>query len=201
MINIIKDVDLIDHVGEYEAVLIGTGTYCTMAQGIQLKVMLDYPYVYNNNLRTKYGDPEKLGTILECKSDGEPTFCLCFCYDGNFRPDIKQDYLSYESLEKCLSLVNILYKGRSIACPLLGSSRFDGNGDRGKIMEIFERTLKDVNITVYDYFQKSRAEELKEIREKELAVKEVDREAYYQMVAERKKKANERFRKNGHRRY
>ena len=68
-------------------------------------------------------------------------------------------------------------------------------------MEIFERTLKDVNITVYDYFQKSRAEELKEIREKELAVKEVDREAYYQMVAERKKKANERFRKNGHRRY
>jgi len=201
MINIIKDVDLFDHVGEYEAVLIGTGTYCTMAQGIQLKVMLDYPYVYNKNLRTKYGDPEKLGTILECKSDGEPTFCLCFCYDGNFRPDIKQDYLSYESLEKCLSLVNILYKGKSIACPLLGSSRFDGNGDRGKIMEIFERTLKDVNITVYDYFQKSRAEELKEIREKELAVKEVDREAYYRMVAERKKKANERFKKNGHRRY
>jgi hypothetical protein len=201
MISIIKDVDLFDHVGEYEAVLIGTGTYCTMAQGIQLKVMLDYPYVYKKNLGTKYGDPEKLGTILECKSDGEPTFCLCFCYDGNFRPDIKQDYLSYESLEKCLSLVNILYKGKSIACPLLGSSRFDGNGDRGKIMEIFERTLKDVNITVYDYFQKSRAEELKEIREKELAVKEVDREAYYRMVAERKKKANERFKKNGHRRY
>jgi hypothetical protein len=32
-------------------------------------------------------------------------------------------------------------------------------------------------------------------------VKEKDRAAYYRMVAERKKKADERFKKNGHRRY
>jgi hypothetical protein len=201
MITIIKDVDLFEHVNEYEAVLIGTSTYCTMSQGIQLKVMLDYPYAYNKNLETKYGDPQKLGTLLECTSDGEPTFCLCFIYEGNFRPDLKKDYLSYESLEKCLSLVNILYKGKRIATTLLGASRFDGNGDRDKIMEIFERTLKDVDITIYDYFQRSRAEEMKLVRDNELAVKKVDREAYYKMVAERKKKADERFKKNGHRRY
>lgn len=201
MINIIKDVDLFEHVDEYEAVLIGTGTYCTMSQGIQLKVMLNYPYVYDKNLETKYGSLDKLGTILECEHEKDPKFCLCFIYEGNFRPDIRKDYLSYESLEKCLSLVNILYKGRNIATTLLGASRFDGNGDRDKIMEIFERTLTDVNVTIYDYFQKSRAEEMKEVRDNELAVKKVDREAYYQMVAERKRKADERFRKNGHRRY
>ena len=201
MINIIKDVDLFEHVDEYEAVLIGTGTYCTMSQGIQLKVMLNYPYVYDKNLETKYGSPDKLGTILECEHEKDPKFCLCFIYEGNFRPDIRKDYLSYESLEKCLSLVNILYKGRNIATTLLGASRFDGNGDRDKIMEIFERTLTDVNVTIYDYFQKSRAEEMKEVRDNELAVKKVDREAYYQMVAVRKRKADERFRKNGHRRY
>lgn len=201
MVNIIKDVDLFEHVDEYEAVLIGTGTYCTMSQGIQLKVMLNYPYVYDKNLETKYGSIDKLGTILECEHEKDPKFCLCFIYEGNFRPDIRKDYLSYESLEKCLSLVNILYKGRKIATTLLGASRFDGNGDRDKIMEIFERTLTDVNVTIYDYFQKSRAEEMKEVRDNELAVKKVDREAYYQMVAERKRKADERFRKNGHRRY
>ena len=140
MINIIKDIDLFEHVNEYEAVLIGTSTYCTMSQGIQLKVMLDYPYVYNKNLETKYGDPEKLGTILQCEHEKEPKFCLCFIYEGNFRPDLKKDYLSYESLEKCLSLVNILYKGKRIATTLLGTSRFDGNGDREKVMEIFEDT-------------------------------------------------------------
>jgi hypothetical protein len=201
MINIIKDVDLFEHVDEYEAVLIGTGTYCTMSQGIQLKVMLNYPYVYNKNLETKYGDPDKLGTIVQCEQEKSPRFCLCFIYEGNFRPDIRKDYLYYESLEKCLSLVNILYKGKNIATTLLGASRFDGNGDRDRIMEIFERTLTDVNVTIYDYFQKSRAEEMKEVRDNELAVKKVDREAYYQMVSERKRKADERFRKNGHRRY
>ena len=201
MINIIKDVDLYEHVDEYDAVLIGTNTYCTMSQGIQLQVMLNYPYVYDKNLETKYADPEKLGTIIDCKSDGEPTFCLCFICGGNFRPDLQKDYLSYESLEKCLRLVNLLYRGKKIAAPLLGASRFDGNGDRDKIIEIFNNTIKDVDLTIYDYHQKSRAEQMKEVREKELEVKKVDREEYYRMVAKRKKEADERFKRNGHRRY
>lgn len=202
MINVIKDVDLFEHVSDYDAVLIGTNTYCTMSQGIQLKIMLNYHYVYEKNLETKYADPEKLGTILECKSDGEPTFCLCFITNSyNFRPDLQKDFLSYESLEKCLRLVNLLYRGKKIATTLLGASRFDGNGDKDKIMEIFNNTIKDVDLTIYDYHQKSRAEEMKEVREKELEVKKRDRTEYYKMVAERKKQADERFKKNGHRRY
>ena len=202
MINFIRDVDLFEHVSDYDAVLIGTNTYCTMSQGIQLKIMLNYHYVYEKNLETKYADPEKLGTILECKSDGEPTFCLCFITNSyNFRPDLQKDFLSYESLEKCLRLVNLLYRGKKIATTLLGASRFDGNGDKDKIMEIFNNTIKDVDLTIYDYHQKSRAEEMKEVREKELEVKKRDRTEYYKMVAERKKQADERFKKNGHRRY
>ena len=202
MIKIIKDVDLYDHFDEYDIILIGTNLYCTMSQGIQLKIMLNYPYVYNKNLETKYGDMDKLGTILECKSEGEPTFCLCFITKGfNFRPDLESDYLSYEALEKALKLVNVKYKNKKIACPLLGSSRFDGNGDKEKIMEIFNNTLNNVECTIFDYFQKSRAEEMKEVRDNELAVKKKDRDAYYKMVGERKKKAEERFKKNGHRRY
>jgi hypothetical protein len=202
MIKIIKDVDLYDHFDEYDIILIGTNLYCTMSQGIQLKIMLNYPYVYNKNLETKYGDMDKLGTILECKSEGEPTFCLCFITKGfNFRPDLESDYLSYEALEKALKLVNVKYKNKKIACPLLGSSRFDGNGDKEKIMEIFNNTLSNVECTIFDYFQKSRAEEMKEVRDNELAVKKKDRDAYYKMVGERKKKAEERFKKNGHRRY
>jgi hypothetical protein len=42
---------------------------------------------------------------------------------------------------------------------------------------------------------------MKEVRDNELAVKKVDRKAYYEMVSERKRKADERFNKNGHRRY
>ena len=202
MIDIIKDVDLYEHVDEYDIILIGTNVYCTMSQGIQLNVMLNYPYVYNKNLETKYGDVSKLGTVLECTSDGEPTFCLCFITKGyNFRPDLEKDYLSYESLEKCLNLVNILYKGKHIACPLLGHSKFEGNGDKEKIMDIFNRVLTDVNVTIYDYQQKSRAEQCLERVYKELEVKNVDRKKYREMVKKRRAEAEERFRKNGHRRY
>jgi len=201
MIKVIKDVDLYNHVGEFDVVLVGTNNYCMMSQGIQLNIMLNYPYVYDKNLETKYGDPEKLGTVLECASEGEPTFCLCFICGGNFRPDLQKDYLSYESLEKCLKLVNILYKGKNVATTLLGASRFDGNGDKEKILEIFNNCITDVNLTIYDYYQKSRSEQLNEIRNKELEVREKDRKAYYEMVRKRKKEADERFKKNGHRRY
>ena len=200
MIEIIKDIDIVNHFSEYDAILIGTNIYQQMANGVQLAVMLDYPYAYNKNLDTKYGDPKKLGTILECKEDGEPTFCLCFICKGNFRPDLCKDFLSYESLEKCLQLVNILYKGKRVATTLLGASRFDGNGDREKILDIFNRTIKDIDLTIYDYHQKSRDEITTEIYHKELEVKEKDYNAYYQMVKERKEMWEERFKKNGHRR-
>ena len=202
MINVIKDEDIYWHFREYDIILIGTNIYCTMSQGIQLKVMLNYPYVYEKNLETKYGDMDKMGTILECKSENEPTFCLCFITKGyNFRPDLEKDYLSYDALENALKLVNIKYKGKKIACPLLGSSRFDGNGDKEKILNIFKKALTDVECTVFDYFQKSRAEEMKEVRDRELAVKKDNRKAYYEMVRKRKEEAEERFKKNGHRRY
>ena len=94
MIKVVKDIDLYNHVGEFDVVLVGTNNYHIMSHGIQLNIMLNYPYVYDKNLETKYGDPEKLGTILECKSEGEPTFCLCFICGGNFRPDLNKDYLS-----------------------------------------------------------------------------------------------------------
>lgn len=203
MIKFIKDEDIYDHFGEYDVVLIGTNLYCTMSQGVQLKVMLNYPYVYDKNLETRYGDVDKLGTVLHCEKEGEPTFCLCFITVGyNFRPDKEKDYLSYEALEKCLRLVNVLYKGKRVACPLLGSSRFDGNGDRDRILEIFNENTSDIDLTVYDYFQKSRDEELKEMFEREGVVRRSgDFKKYYDMVRKRKAEAEERFKKNGHRRY
>jgi len=202
MINVIKDVDLFDHFGEYDVTLVGTNTYQSMSQGIQLGIMLNYPYVYDENLKTKYADPRKLGTVIECKKDGEPTFCLCFITNSyNFRPDLYKDYLSYESLEKCLKLVNILYNGKKVATTLMGASRFDGNGDKERIMKMFEENITDLDLTIYDYYQKSRYESMKEVWEAEQDAKDTDREKYYQMVRERKAKAEERFKKNGHRRY
>lgn len=202
MINIIKDVNLYDHMSEYDVTLVGTNTYYVMSGGLQRLIMLNNPYVMEENLKTKYGDPEKLGTLCECKAEGEPTICLCYvCKVFNCQPHKYKEYGSYEAIEKCLRLANIRYKGMKVASPVLGASPFDGNCDKEKVMEIIHKAMADVDLTIYDYHQQSRAEMLKEFYLKEQAVRKVDYKAYRQMVAKRKAEAEERFRKNGRARY
>lgn len=197
--------EIYDRLSEYDIVLVGTNTYCTLSQGgLQYYMKLNHPYVDEANMGTKYGDKSKMGTVLECHPDvvGEPFVVLCFITFGyNFRPDISSDYLSYESLDRCLSIVNGTYRGKRVACPLLGSSRFDGNGDVGMIKEIFERHHSNIDLTVFEFYQKSRSEIMKEAYEGEKRVKETDKEKYYKMVGERKRLADERYKRNKHRRY
>lgn len=81
-----------------------------------------------------------------------------------------------------------MYKGKHLASTLLGSSKFDGNGDKEKIRNIITTSLTDVDLTIYDYEQKSRDEMWKEQYEKEMAVKKIDRVKYYEMVRDRKEK-------------
>lgn len=158
MVRVVKDIDLIDHVGEYDVCLVGTNLYVSMSNGFQYQVAKLYPYVFERNLETKYGDIFKMGTIVKCEEEGCPTFCLCFISKGcGFRQDQGKEYISYEALEKCLRLVNIVYKGKRIATTMIGCNKYDGNGSKEKVVEIVERTMKDVDITLYDYEQKNRS--------------------------------------------
>ena len=98
-------------------------------------------------------------------------------------------------------MVNARYKGQRVCSPLLGCSRFDGNGDREKVISLMEQYCTDIDLTVYDYHQLSRNEKQIKMFKEEAKVKEVDRDAYYAMVRKRKEEAEERFRRNGHARY
>lgn len=189
--------DIFPHVKEYEIVLVGTNTYCSLAQGFQRDVMLHYPEVQKKNMTTRYGDKNKLGTILPCESEGI-TFVLCFICEGNFRPDLKKEYLDANALKKCLSLCNIRYAGKKLAMTVMGASRFDGNGDKEAILKLIEGTLTKCEVDVYDYHQTSKEERKKAIRQKELEVKSKDILAYYKMVKERKEIENKIKLKNGH---
>ena len=191
-----------NHINDYDMVLIGTNVYCTLSQGVQREIALNYPYVRELNLSTKYGDISKMGTLIECKKENEPLILLLFICRGYPCKKVNgDDYLSYESLEKCLRLVNVMYKGKNIACPLLGCSRFDGNGNKEKVLKIFRETLTDVDITIYDYHQRSRNEKQIATRKKELEVKQKDYNAYREMVKQRKEEAEKRFLRNGYARY
>lgn len=202
MIKIIKNEDIMGHINDYDIILIGTNVYCTLSQGVQREIALNYPYVRNMNFETKYGDESKMGTILECSVNDEPIISLLYICRGYPCKKVNgDDYLSYESLEKCLKLINVKYKGLNIACPFLGCSRFDGNGNKEKVLNIMNNTLSDVNVTIYDYFQMSREEKQISTLKKEMEVKSKDYNAYRAMVRQRKEEAEKRFLKNGFARY
>ena len=202
MLTIVENEDIMNHINEYDVVLIGTNVYCTLSQGVQRDIALNYPYVREKNMQTKYGDVDKLGTLLECQEENEPFITLLYICRGYPCKKVNgDDYLSYESLEKCLRLVNIKYKGLRIGCPLLGCSRFDGNGNRDKVIYLFNKYLTNVDVTIYDYHQQSRNEKQIATRKKELSVKAENYQAYYEMVKKRKEDAEKRFLRNGFARY
>ena len=205
MINIIKDRDLMLDINKYDMILVPTNVYCSLTQGFQRDVALNYPYVRTKNLNTKYGDIDKLGKIILCEDEiQKEKFCLMYICKG-YPPRPKKgeldDYLSYESLENCLIKINVLYKGLNIASPYLGCSRFDGNGNKDKVFNIVNSIATNFNLTMYDYKQKTREEKLKEIRLKELDAKSRSYEEYREMVKKRKEEAEKRFKLNGFARY
>lgn len=164
---------------------------------------MHYPYVREMNLNTKYGDISKMGTIIECENDNEPTFILAYICKGYpyHKNGTLPDFLSYDSLEKCLKLINIKYKNKKIACPLIGCSRFDGNGDKNIVLDMMQKHLTNVDLYVYDYEQETRAEKLKKWYVEEKKLKDIDYEAYRQAVKKRKEEADKRYAKNGFARY
>ena len=154
MISVIKDKDLIFDVFNYDVILVGTSIYCSLGNGFQHDIKINFPVVNEANINSKYADPEKLGTILPIK-DRNITFCLCYINSGRFRPDLQKDYLNYDALNKCLTNVNKLFPNKLIGSTLIGKSIFEGNGNENKILDIVNNTCINCNITLYDYEQES----------------------------------------------
>ena len=57
--------------------------------------------------------------------------------------------MEYEALEKVLRLINNRYKGCDIGLPILGWSKYEGKGEKNRILNLIEGCLTDVNATLY----------------------------------------------------
>lgn len=156
--EIIKDRDLIWYTDDYDVILIGTSVYNMLTQGFQSKMAMKYPEIVEADRQTPYGDMRKLGKRITI--DGTPTISLMYIcrYPSSIR-----DYLSYESLERCLETANQEFKGKRVATTVLGTSRFDGNGDKDRCLDIIEKAAKDMDLTVFDYEQLRKRDEIKKI--------------------------------------
>lgn len=151
MITIIKDKPLINDVYQYDVILVGTSIMNALGNGFQQQIKVNFPLVNEANKSTNYADKRKLGTVKVIND--MPIFCLCYINKGNYRSDIIKEYLDYDALAKCLTLINDNFQGKKIASTIIGLSKYEGNGDKDKILSIIENTTKDIDITLYDFEQ------------------------------------------------
>lgn len=158
MIKIIKDKDLIWDTDKYDVILVGTSIYCMFGRGgFQLKMKYKYDFLEPANDLTPYADLRKLGTRLTLNEKDCPIISLLYICKY---PSSKNEFIDWEGFEKCLRTANAEFKGKTIATTVLGSTCFDGNGDKERCMKLIEECMTDVDITIYDYEQLSAQKEI-----------------------------------------
>lgn len=175
-ITFIKDKEPIYDTEQYDVVLIGTSTHNDLRGNFQAKMGNKYPIIEKVNNKTPYGDLRKLGKRVTI-DDNNPIISLMYMCTY---PSRKGEYINYDALEKCLLTANAEFKGKKVMSTIIGSSQFDGKGEREKCLKLIEDCTKDLDLYLYDYEQISTKEEInrqeeyfKKLRKKHLNDKEM----------------------------
>ena len=160
MIQTISDKQLIEDVHNYDVVLFGMGINNSMNKGLAYDIALNFPEVHANENLTGYGDTRKYGTVGETLTEDGVRFCSCYCYNIGLKRKNNGVFIDYEALEKCLTHIHNHHKNKRIASPIIGQDKYDGNGDKQKICNIFEKVFgSECDLTLYDFVQQDFKEE------------------------------------------
>lgn len=148
--KIVNSDTLIRDYKEYDVILVPMSINNAMNRGFAYDIKLNFPNVYNEEQTTPYGDRRKYGTIKEIVSN-DTIFVICYVHTGGFKNGI---FIDYKFLEQSLTLVNKRFKDKKVASTIIGVSKYDGNGDRKTILDIFSKKCTDVDLYLYDFEQK-----------------------------------------------
>lgn len=157
MITFIKGKEPIYDTEQYDVVLMGVSTHNMFMGNFQGKMAVKYPIIEKVNNSTAYGDLRKLGKRITI-NDNTPIISLMYMCTY---PSRKDNFINYEALENCLKTANVEFKGKKVMTTILGSTKFDGNGDKEKCLKIIEENTKDLDLYIYDFEQITIREEIK----------------------------------------
>ena len=150
-LTFIHNKPLIEDIFDYDLIIVGTGIHNALGNGFQYDVKINFPQVEEIVKQTPYADIRKLGSVTVVNEN--PIFCIGFIHKGGYRKDLNPDYLDYKALEEVLNLIDSNFENKRIATTLLGCSQYDGNGNKDKVLEIFNK-LSNNDFFIYDYEQR-----------------------------------------------
>lgn len=151
-IHIINDIPLIEDVFKYDVIIVGTGIHNALGNGFQYDIKINFPEVENMVKKTPYADSRKLGSVSILNI--QPIMCVCFIHKGGYNKYNHNEYIDYESLSNALELIDKHFDNMKIATTLIGCSCFDGNGNKDKVIDIFNHLKGTNDYFIYDYEQR-----------------------------------------------
>ena len=170
--KIIRDKQLIEDVYEYDVILYGMSINNSMNNGFSYDIALNFPEVKKEEDLSGYGDTRKYGKIHEVVVGENLIFCACYCYNVGLKKR-SAVFIDYDDLKACLKIIAKKYKGKKIASPIIGSSQYDGCGDKSRIIAIYNEIFGDTDdVTIYDFapqdYRKERYKEAVQLRKQYL---------------------------------
>ncbi len=162
--RIIENQEPIFETDKYDVVLVGTSVYDLLVNGFQGKMANKYPYILEANHKQPYGDLRNLGTRLTLKREGNPIISLLYICGY---PKKKFKSLDYDALKQCLTTAAVEFKDKCILTTIMGSTSFDGEGSKKRIIKMMEKVFEGMDVDVYDYKQMNGVEERK-LKKKQL---------------------------------
>ena len=135
--------------GEFDVIIHGCNCFCTMGAGIALQVRECFPQAYEEDLKTKRGDKNKLGDIsyTEVEVKGVKLIVVNAYTQYSYRG--RGQKADYKAIRSVFKKIKEKYTGLRIAYPAIGAGLAGGNWE--VISKIINEELADENHTFVIY--------------------------------------------------
>ena len=151
MVRIVSEGDLIGDIidGKADVALYSLGINNALNRGLVRELSVNFPQLSSDVNSTGYCDKRKYGTCVFTKY-GCVTISGLFIHNGGYRRDSDGVFVNYDALKMALKTLDGMYTGKRVHSYLLGTDKFDGNGDRDMVYGIFSETCKRNDYQIYD---------------------------------------------------
>lgn len=132
--------------GQFDVIVHGCNSFCSMGNGIAKSIKLSFPEAFMADCKTLKGDKNKLGTYTHVKVKnnigGELIVVNAYTqYQFWGLKDGQKDLFEYDSFTLILEKLNIEFSSHYFGFPLIGCGLAHGNEDR--ILAMIEQELGD----------------------------------------------------------
>jgi O-acetyl-ADP-ribose deacetylase (regulator of RNase III) len=135
--------------GEFDLIVHGCNSFCTMGAGIAKGIKAAFPAAFEADLATAKGDRAKLGTctFAEIDRNGTPLAVVNaytqFDYQGS-GPKV-----DYDAVRSCFRWIKQQHSGKRIGLPKIGAGL--AGGDWARIAAIIEEELAGEDVTLVEF--------------------------------------------------